>query len=107
MQTSSCALFPRADSKLLNGEETFGPLAALIRFSTEEEVIVRSHRYLTQASAQTGWYRSDRQKLANTSDVGLAGYFFSKDTDRVWRVAEALEVGMVGVNTGAISQSVM
>jgi succinate-semialdehyde dehydrogenase/glutarate-semialdehyde dehydrogenase len=45
--------------------------------------------------------------LANDSEVGLAGYFFSKDIDRIWRVAEALEVGMVGANTGAISQAVM
>ncbi|KZF24284.1 succinate-semialdehyde dehydrogenase Uga2 [Xylona heveae TC161] len=62
-------------------EETFGPLAGLFPFETEEEVI----------------------KLANNSEVGLAGYFFSKDVARCWRVAEALEVGMVGVNTGAIS----
>jgi succinate-semialdehyde dehydrogenase/glutarate-semialdehyde dehydrogenase len=55
----------------LNTEETFGPLAALIKFETEDEVI----------------------KLANNSDVGLAGYFFSRDVGRVWRVAERLEVG--------------
>ncbi|KAI0092149.1 succinic semialdehyde dehydrogenase [Irpex rosettiformis] len=66
-------------------EETFGPLAALIKFETEEEVI----------------------KLANDTSVGLAGYFFSRDVGRVWRVAEALEVGMVGTNTGAISQAVI
>ncbi|KAF8345550.1 succinate-semialdehyde dehydrogenase [Amanita rubescens] len=66
----------------LNNEETFGPLAALIGFQTEEEVI----------------------KLANSVDVGLAGYFFSRDVGRVWRVAEKLEVGMVGANTGFISQ---
>ncbi|KAK1965847.1 succinate-semialdehyde dehydrogenase [Colletotrichum sublineola] len=62
-------------------EETFGPLAALFAFETEEEAIA----------------------LANDVDVGLAGYFFSKDVSRCWRVAEALEVGMVGVNIGAIS----
>ncbi|KAK2062092.1 succinate-semialdehyde dehydrogenase [Colletotrichum caudatum] len=62
-------------------EETFGPLAALFAFETEEEAIA----------------------LANDADVGLAGYFFSKDVSRCWRVAEALEVGMVGVNIGAIS----
>lgn len=67
----------------LNSEETFGPVAALIKFETEEEVI----------------------KLANSTDVGLAGYFFSRDVGRVWRVAEKLEVGMVGANTGAISQA--
>ncbi|KAA1466466.1 succinate-semialdehyde dehydrogenase [Dentipellis sp. KUC8613] len=70
---------------LINDEETFGPVAALVKFETEEEVI----------------------KLANNSDVGLAGYFFSKDVGRVWRVAEALEVGMVGTNTGVISQAVV
>ncbi|KAF8709455.1 aldehyde dehydrogenase family, partial [Rhizoctonia solani] len=67
----------------LADEETFGPVAALIKFETEDEVI----------------------RLANNSDVGLAGYFFSRDVGRVWRVAEALEVGMVGTNTGLISQA--
>jgi succinate-semialdehyde dehydrogenase / glutarate-semialdehyde dehydrogenase len=66
----------------LSTEETFGPLAALIKFETEEEVI----------------------RLANDSDAGLAGYFFSRDVGRVWRVAEALEVGMVGANTNLVSQ---
>ncbi|KAI0268223.1 succinic semialdehyde dehydrogenase [Gloeopeniophorella convolvens] len=70
---------------LVNDEETFGPVAALTKFETEEEVI----------------------KLANSSDVGLAGYFYSRDIGRVWRVAEALEVGMVGTNTGLISQAVI
>lgn len=65
----------------LHEEETFGPVAALFEFDTEEEVI----------------------DLANSSEVGLAGYFFSRDINRIWRVAEALEVGMVGVNTGLIS----
>jgi succinate-semialdehyde dehydrogenase/glutarate-semialdehyde dehydrogenase len=67
----------------VNMEETFGPVAALIKFETEEEVI----------------------NLANDSDVGLAGYFYSRDVGRVWRVAEALEVGMVGANSGMISQT--
>ncbi|PON26813.1 succinate-semialdehyde dehydrogenase [Trichoderma gamsii] len=62
-------------------EETFGPVAAFFKFDTEEEVVA----------------------LANDADVGLAGYFFSKDNSRCWRVAEALQVGMVGVNVGAIS----
>ncbi|RMZ90172.1 hypothetical protein DV736_g2583, partial [Chaetothyriales sp. CBS 134916] len=62
-------------------EETFGPVAALVPFKTEKEVV----------------------SIANKSSVGLAGYFYSKDIGRVWRVAEALEVGMVGVNTGLIS----
>jgi len=65
-------------------EETFGPLAPVIRFETEEEVL----------------------RLANDSEVGLAGYFYARDIGRVWRVAEALEVGIVGVNTGLISTEV-
>jgi len=65
----------------LASEETFGPVAGLFKFETEEEVV----------------------KLANSSEVGLAGYFFSRDLQRIYRVAEALEVGMVGVNTGLIS----
>ncbi|KAF9057807.1 succinate-semialdehyde dehydrogenase [Panaeolus papilionaceus] len=70
---------------LINSEETFGPLASLTKFETEEEVI----------------------QLANNTDVGLAGYFFSRDVGRVWRVAERLEVGMVGANTGFLSQAVI
>ena len=70
---------------VINSEETFGPIAALTKFETEEEVI----------------------KLANDTPFGLAGYFFSRDIGRVWRVAEALEVGMVGTNTGLISQAVI
>ncbi|KAL6863007.1 succinate semialdehyde dehydrogenase NADP+ linked [Amphichorda felina] len=62
-------------------EETFGPVAGVFPFETEAEVV----------------------KMANQADVGLAGYFFSRDLARVYRVAEALEVGMVGVNTGIIS----
>jgi succinate-semialdehyde dehydrogenase / glutarate-semialdehyde dehydrogenase len=68
---------------LVSDEETFGPLAALIKFETEDQVIA----------------------MANNSDVGLAGYFYSRDVGRVWRVAEALEVGMVGTNTGIISST--
>ncbi|KAF1951727.1 succinic semialdehyde dehydrogenase [Byssothecium circinans] len=68
-------------SMALASEETFGPVAGLFKFDTEADVI----------------------KLANDTDVGLAGYFFSRDVQRVYRVAEALEVGMVGVNTGLIS----
>lgn len=64
-------------------DETFGPVAGLFRFDTEADVV----------------------KLANAADVGLAGYFFSRDIQRVYRVAEALEVGMVGVNTGIISDA--
>ncbi|KDQ64182.1 hypothetical protein JAAARDRAFT_27804 [Jaapia argillacea MUCL 33604] len=72
-------------TSLVNDEETFGPLAAIVKFETEEEVV----------------------KMANSTDVGLAGYFYSRDVGRVWRVAEALEVGMVGCNTGMISQAVI
>jgi succinate-semialdehyde dehydrogenase/glutarate-semialdehyde dehydrogenase len=65
----------------LASEETFGPVAGLFPFDTEKEVV----------------------ELANSADVGLAAYFYSSDVKRVFRVAEALEVGMVGVNTGIIS----
>ncbi|KAI5809751.1 Aldehyde/histidinol dehydrogenase [Peziza echinospora] len=65
----------------LSSEETFGPVAGIFEFETEEEVV----------------------RLANEAEVGLAGYFYSKDAGRIWRVAEALEVGMVGINTGLIS----
>jgi len=70
---------------LINDEETFGPVAALTKFETEEEVI----------------------KLANDTNAGLAGYFYSRDVGRVWRVAEALELGMVGSNTVLLSQAVI
>ncbi len=62
-------------------EETFGPLAPLFRFKTEEEAL----------------------QLANASESGLASYFYSRDIGRIWRVAEALEFGMLGINSGAIS----
>ncbi|KAL2006954.1 hypothetical protein VTN00DRAFT_8392 [Thermoascus crustaceus] len=62
-------------------EETFGPVAGLFPFETEEEVV----------------------QLANRAEVGLAAYFYSSNVKRIFRVAEALEVGMVGVNTGIIS----
>ncbi|KAF8338844.1 succinate-semialdehyde dehydrogenase [Cantharellus anzutake] len=70
---------------LLAREETFGPLAGIIKFNTEEEVI----------------------KLANETPYGLAGYLYSRDVGRVWRVAEALECGMIGTNTGLISSAVI
>ncbi len=69
---------------LLAHEETFGPLAPLFKFETEDEVIA----------------------LANDSEFGLAGYFYARDIARVWRVAEKLETGMVGINTGLISTEV-
>ncbi|KAB2921377.1 MAG: NAD-dependent succinate-semialdehyde dehydrogenase [Dechloromonas sp.] len=65
-------------------EETFGPLAPLFRFDTEAEAIA----------------------MANDTEFGLAAYFFSRDVGRCWRVGEALEYGMVGVNTGLISNEV-
>ena len=64
-------------------EETFGPVAPVYKFKDENEVI----------------------ELANNSPFGLASYFYSRDIGRVWRVAEALEYGMVGVNTGLISKA--
>ncbi|MCK5717487.1 MAG: NAD-dependent succinate-semialdehyde dehydrogenase [Thiomargarita sp.] len=65
-------------------EETFGPVAPLFRFKTEEEAI----------------------RLANDTPFGLAAYFYSRDLGRAWRVSEALEYGMVGVNEGIISTEV-
>jgi succinate-semialdehyde dehydrogenase / glutarate-semialdehyde dehydrogenase len=65
-------------------EETFGPVAACFRFETEAEVI----------------------KLANDSPFGLAAYFYTRDLGRAWRVADALETGMVGINEGIISTEV-
>ena len=62
-------------------EETFGPVAPVFRFETEAEVIA----------------------LANATEFGLASYFYSRDVGRVWRVSEALEYGMVGVNTGLVA----
>ncbi|KAB1261557.1 Succinate-semialdehyde dehydrogenase; mitochondrial [Camelus dromedarius] len=66
---------------LCSQEETFGPLAPVVKFDTEEEAVA----------------------IANATDVGLAGYFYSQDPAQIWRVAERLEVGMVGVNEGLIS----
>jgi succinate-semialdehyde dehydrogenase/glutarate-semialdehyde dehydrogenase len=65
-------------------EETFGPVAPLMKFETEEEAI----------------------RLANATEFGLASYFYSRDVSRVWRVAEALESGIVGINEGIISTEV-
>ncbi len=66
---------------LLAREETFGPLAGLIRFEDEEDAL----------------------RMANDTEFGLASYFYASDMARIWRVAEALEAGMVGINTGLIS----
>ncbi|MET0983920.1 MAG: NAD-dependent succinate-semialdehyde dehydrogenase [Steroidobacteraceae bacterium] len=69
---------------VLMREETFGPVAPLMRFDAEADAI----------------------KLANATEFGLAGYFYSRNIQRVWRVAEALECGMVGINEGLISTEV-
>ncbi len=69
---------------LVSREETFGPLAPLYRFKSEAEAIA----------------------MANDTEFGLASYFYSRDLGRVWRVSEALEYGMVGINTGLISTEV-
>ncbi len=68
----------------IHGEEIFGPVAPLFRFSTEEEAIA----------------------IANDTEYGLAAYFYAADMGRIWRVGEGLEYGMVGVNTGLISSEV-
>jgi len=72
------------NSMLVVTEETFGPVAPVIPFESDEEVV----------------------KLANNSQFGLASYFYSRDIGRIWKVAEALEFGMVGVNTGLFSNEV-
>jgi len=69
---------------ILAQEETFGPVAPLFRFDTEEEAL----------------------EIANGTPFGLASYFYTESMSRAWRVGEALEFGMVGLNTGAISMEV-
>jgi len=69
---------------LIAAEETFGPVAALFRFKTDEEAIA----------------------LANATETGLSAYFFTSDLKRAWKVAEALEAGMVGINEGVISTEI-
>jgi succinate-semialdehyde dehydrogenase/glutarate-semialdehyde dehydrogenase len=71
-------------SMLLAREETFGPVAPLFRFKTDDEAI----------------------QMANDTEFGLAAYFYTRDSARVFRVSEALEYGIVGVNTGMISTEV-
>ena len=68
----------------IHGEEIFGPVAPLFRFSTEDDAIA----------------------IANATEYGLAAYFYAADMGRIWRVSESLEYGMVGVNTGLISTEV-
>ena len=65
-------------------EETFGPVAPLFRFETEEQAI----------------------QMANDTEFGLASYFYSRDIGRVWRVSEGLEYGIIGINVGIISTEV-
>ncbi|MBT6828707.1 MAG: aldehyde dehydrogenase family protein, partial [Rhodospirillaceae bacterium] len=65
-------------------EETFGPLAPLFRFKTDDEAV----------------------QLANDTEFGLAAYFYSRDIGRIWRIAEQLEYGIVGINAGIISTEV-
>lgn len=71
-------------SMLISREETFGPVAPLFRFKSDEEVIT----------------------MANATEFGLAAYFYSRDMQRIWHIAEALEYGMVGINQGIISTEV-
>jgi succinate-semialdehyde dehydrogenase/glutarate-semialdehyde dehydrogenase len=71
-------------SMAMTSEETFGPVAAVGRFATEQEAI----------------------EVANSTLYGLAAYFYSRDVGRIWRVSEALEYGVVGINTGFISTEV-
>ncbi|SDV51549.1 NAD-dependent succinate-semialdehyde dehydrogenase [Chitinasiproducens palmae] len=68
----------------LASEETFGPLAPVFRFSNDDEVV----------------------QFANATEFGLAAYFYSRDVGRIWRIADALEYGMVGINTGLLSNEV-
>jgi succinate-semialdehyde dehydrogenase/glutarate-semialdehyde dehydrogenase len=69
---------------LVAREETFGPVAPLFRFEKEEDVV----------------------RMANDTPFGLAAYFYSRDIGRVWRVGEALECGIIGINEGLISNEV-
>ena len=68
----------------MSSEETFGPVAGIARFSTEEEAV----------------------RIANDTPYGLSAYFYSRDVGRVWRVSEALDYGIVGINTGFVSTEV-
>lgn len=75
-------ILTNASAKMsFTSEETFGPVAALIPFETEEEVL----------------------KLANETEMGLASYFYTENISRLWRVSEALESGMVGARVGMVS----
>jgi succinate-semialdehyde dehydrogenase/glutarate-semialdehyde dehydrogenase len=69
---------------LVTNDETFGPVAPLFRFTDEDEAV----------------------EMANDTQYGLASYFYSRDVGRIWRVAERLEYGIVGINEGIISNEV-
>ena len=69
---------------VITKEETFGPVAPLYRFKTDDEAI----------------------KMANDTEFGLAAYFYSRDIGRIWRIAEGLEYGIVGINEGIISTEI-
>jgi succinate-semialdehyde dehydrogenase len=69
------------EEMLVSREETFAPIAALYRFETEEEAV----------------------RMANNTSMGLASYAFTKNIDRMWRMLENLEAGMIGMNTGNAS----
>ena len=73
-----------SDTMAMSNEETFGPVAGITRFATEEEAI----------------------RKANDTPYGLSSYFFSRSMARIWRVSEALEYGILGINTGMISTEV-
>jgi succinate-semialdehyde dehydrogenase / glutarate-semialdehyde dehydrogenase len=77
-------LAPVPPSALLASEETFGPVCGLMSFATEDEAV----------------------ELANSTPYGLAGYVYTRDANRLWRLVDRLEVGVLGVNTGAVSTAV-
>jgi succinate-semialdehyde dehydrogenase/glutarate-semialdehyde dehydrogenase len=72
------------DAMAMSSEETFGPVAGMTRFATEDEAV----------------------RKANDTPYGLSSYFYSRDIGRIWRVAEALEYGILGINTGVVSTEV-
>jgi succinate-semialdehyde dehydrogenase/glutarate-semialdehyde dehydrogenase len=72
------------DAMAMSNEETFGPVAGISRFATEEEAVGK----------------------ANDTPYGLSAYFYSRDMGRIWRVSEALEYGILGINTGVVSTEV-
>jgi succinate-semialdehyde dehydrogenase/glutarate-semialdehyde dehydrogenase len=73
---------------VITKEETFGPVAPLYRFKSEDEAV------------------KEAVKMANGTEFGLASYFYSRDIGRIWRVAEAPEYGIVGINEGIISTEI-